>query len=151
MTCKHFKAPLAMAIGCAAALAATVACHSHEGSEKQLKEYADSFATQYYNWHFRQALDYCTPTSERWLRYAASNVHQADIDLLRAKPEDATVEIGDVDFGNDEVSATVSVKVTNFLRMDTIGTEAHLVQQADRRLPMVMHRGKWKIDLDSLP
>lgn len=151
MTCKKIKAPLAVALGCVAGLFAYASCQPHEGSEKQLKEDADSFATQYYNWHFERALAYCTPASERWLRYAASNVHPADIDLLRAKPEDASVEISDVEFGDDEVSATVSLKVSNFLRMDTIGKEAHLVDEAYFQLPMALHQGKWKIDLDSLP
>lgn len=130
---------------------AIVGCQPHEGSEEQLKEDVDSFATYYYNWHFEKALRYCTPESEKWLRYAASNVHQADIDLLHAKKEDASIEIEDIDFLDDEVSANVSVTVSNFLQMDTIGTEAHHVSQATFQLPMVMHNGKWKIKLASLP
>ena len=123
----------------------------HEGSEKQLKEDIDSFATYYYNWHFEQAVKYCTPESEKWLRFAASNVHPADIDLLHAKKEDATIEIQDIDFLDDEVSANVNITVSNFLQMDTIGTEAHHVSQATFQLPMTIHNGKWKVKLEQLP
>ena len=130
---------------------ASVGCQPHEGSEKQLKEDIDSFATYYYNWHFEKALKYCTPESEKWLRFAASNVHQADIDLLHTKNEDATIEIGDIDFLDDEVSANVQITVSNFLQMDTIGTEAHHVSQATFLLPMVIQGGKWKVKLDQLP
>lgn len=126
-------------------------CQPHEGSESQLKEDVDSFATYYYNWHFEQAAKYCTPRSEVWLRYAASNVHPADIDLLRAKQQDAIVELGDVDFHDDEVSATVSIKVSNYLKMDSIGKEAQLVKEASFHLPMVLHQGKWKVELKELP
>lgn len=123
-------------------------CQPHEGSEKQLLEDIDSFATYYYNWHFEKALKYCTTESEQWLRYAASNVHPADIDLLHAKQEDATVSIKDVDYHDDEVSASVNLQVDNFLQMDTIGKAAHPVGTGSFVIQMRMHGGKWKVDLD---
>ncbi len=126
-------------------------CQPHEGSESQLKEDVDSFATYYYNWHFRQAAKFCTSESEVWLRYASSNVHQADLDLLHQKQEDAVAEVQDVEFGDDEISAKVYLKVSNYYRMDTIGTEAHLVKEADVTLPMVMQEGRWKVLLNQLP
>ena len=134
---------------CAFLALAAMSCQPHEGSEKQLKEDIDSFATYYYNWHFEQAVKYCTPESEKWLRFAASNVHPADI--LHAKKEDATIEIQDIDFLDDEVSANVNITVSNFLQMDTIGTEAHHVSQATFQLPMTIHNGKWKVKLEQLP
>lgn len=143
---------LFVAIVCVfAGLMAMTGCQPHEGSEDQLKADVDSFATLYYNWHFPKAAKYCTPESERWLRYAASNVHEGDIEQLHQKPEDATVEITDVDFGDDEVSAVVTLKVSNFLQMDTIGQEAHLIPQAEFQLPMKMKGEKWKVDLSKLP
>lgn len=132
-------------------IAVFTGCQPHEGSEDQLKADADSFATLYYNWHFPKAAKYCTPESERWLRYAASNVHQGDIDQLHKKAEDATIEITDVDFGDDEVSAIITLKVNNFLQMDTIGQEAHLIPQAEVQIPMEMHGQKWKVKLEKLP
>lgn len=126
-------------------------CQRYEGSERQLKEDADSFATYYFNWHFLQAAKYCIFETRVWLRYASSNVHQADIDLLEAKKEDATVEIEDVDFHDDEVSATVRFQVKNFYQMDTIGQAAHLVDQATFQLPMEMHKGRWQVKLTELP
>lgn len=126
-------------------------CQMHEGSESQLKEDADSFATYYYNWHFEKAAKYCSSESEKWMRYAASNVHPADIDLLHNKPQDATIEIQEVSFGDDEVSAVVCLEVKDFYRTDTIGKEAHLVKQAAIQLPMTFHDGLWKVALKELP
>lgn len=126
-------------------------CQPHEGSEAQLREGIDSFATYYYNWHFEKANLYCTPESEKWLRFAASNVHQADIDLLNHKTEDATIEITDIDIHDDEVTADIHLDVTNYLQMDTIGTEAHHVDKASFVIPMTIHDGKWKVDLKGIP
>lgn len=126
-------------------------CQPHEGSEDQLKADVDSFATYYYNWDFPKAIKYCTPASERWLRYAASNVHEADVEALRQKADDASIEIQDVEFGDDEVTASVSISVSHFLQMDSIGQAAHLISQANFQIPMEIHNGKWKVKLEGLP
>ena len=149
MVKKHAKGLLALALAMAAGGFAGTSCDSHEGDEDQLKADADSFATYYYNWHFVQAAKYCTPGSERWLSYMASNVRQRDIDSLRSKAEDATVEIGDIQYGDDGTSATVSVSVSNFLQMDSIGSEPHLVVQSACLLPMTLDEGRWKVRMDS--
>ena len=51
-------------------------CKHELSEEEQLRTDADSFAVNYYNWHFEKALRYCTPESEKWLRFTASNVHR---------------------------------------------------------------------------
>lgn len=135
----------------AASLYGLTGCQSHKGDDDQLEADVDSFATFYFNWHFPKTLKYCTRSSEPWLRYAASNVHKADVERLRAKEEDATVEINDITFGDDGVTATASITVRNFLQMDSIGQEAHLVDEAEFRLPMSMENNVWKIRMVSLP
>ena len=78
-------------------------------------------------------------------------MHKADVERLRAKEEDATVEINDITFGDDGVTATASITVRNFLQMDSIGQEAHLVDEAEFQLPMSMENNAWKIKLEKLP
>ena len=143
-----------MAIAVAAILTSVytlTGCQSHQGDENQLENDIDSFATYYFNWQFPKTLKYCTQSSESWLRYAASNVHQADVDLLRTKAEDATIEINNIDFSDDGANATVSITVYNFLQMDSIGQDPQLIEQADFQLPMCMEKGLWKIKLEKLP
>ena len=143
---------LCIAVACmTASIFSLSGCEPHEGSEDQLKADADSFANNYFNWHFPKTLKYCTKSSEPWLRYAASNVHEADVERLRTKAEDATVEINDISFGEDGTSAIASITVHNFLQMDTIGQEAHLVDEAEFQLPMSMENNAWKIKLNKLP
>jgi hypothetical protein len=127
-----------------------VASCNHKGSEDQLKKTTDSFSTNYFNWHFKEALPYVTDDSHKWLRYAASQVHQADIDILRNMEQGATHEIGDIEFVSDSV-AYVLVNVNNFLSIDTIGTEGHIVDQATFRFKAVYFNNEWKIKLNSLP
>mgnify|MGYP007000016486 CR=1 FL=1 len=81
----------------------------------------DSFANNYFNWHFPKAVKYCTQESERWLRYAASNVNETDVELLRQKPEDASIEITDIDFGDDEQVPPLPLRFIIFSRWTVSG------------------------------
>ena len=132
-----------------------VACNrqSETFTARQIENAVDSFATNYFNWHFLQAAQFVTDSSQVWLHYAASQVHQADIEILREK-EDATVEIEGITT-TAPTTASVLVTVRNFLGMDTIGTEGHIVHKARFSLPVeeVQEQGKrvWKIRMASLP
>ena len=120
--------------------------------ESKARTAADSFATYYFNWQFHKAARFATDSSMIWLRYAASQVHEADIELLREK-EDAAVDIEEIVI-DDEETATAHITVRDFVRMDTIGTEGHLVEKASFVLQMerkAEERGDWKIRMEGLP
>ena len=120
--------------------------------EYKAREAVDSFATYYFNWQFSKATRYVTDSSQVWLRYAASQVHQADIDILRGK-EDATVEIKEIDVTSPD-GPVARIMVKDFLRMDTIGTEAHLVEKAYFMLrleEMPDDKMRWKVRMEGLP
>lgn len=125
-------------------------CQNHTGNDKQLKEFAGVFANNYFNWHFSRALSYCTPESEPWLSYMASNVSQADIESLRNMPQDANIEIGDILYDENDSTAKVAIRVNNFLQMDSIDTPAHLVKQADFEIVMIQRDGKWLVKMEGL-
>ena len=99
--------------------------------------------------HFEKALRYCTPESEKWLRFAASNVHQADVDSLRAKYEDAQIELGDIEWQDNDSLASIEITVSDFLQMDTIGKVARLTEKANFCLPMVKKDGRWMVRMGS--
>lgn len=124
---------------------------SRSDTDSQLKAVVDSFATHYYNWQFKQALPYCTPESESWLRFAATNVQQSDVDILRAQDEGASYQINDIKFGLGDSTAIVSLTVSHYLRMDTVGNAGQFVNKADFQLPVVCRNGRWMVHLTALP
>ena len=87
-------------------------CEFHAGSSRQLKKQVDSFAVYYFNWQFHKAVRFVTPESEKWMSYAASQVHQADIDLLQQKELPATCEIQEITYDDTLFSAASSVSGT---------------------------------------
>lgn len=80
---------------------------------------------------------------------AASNVHQADVDSLRAKNEDAQIELGDIEWQDNDSLATIEITVSDFLQMDTIGKVARLTENANFCLPMVKRDGRWMVRMGS--
>ncbi|HAT62742.1 MAG TPA: hypothetical protein DCS83_09430 [Prevotella sp.] len=122
----------------------------HKGKSDQLENDVDSFAQKYYNWQFEDALPYCTSDSKKWLQYAASNVHKADINLLRNKNQGASYEINDINYNNGDTTAIINIKVYNFLQMDTIGNSGRIIPSAVFLLKAVFHH-EWKIKMEGLP
>ena len=123
-------------------------CHRDE--ESQLKTDIDVFATAYFNWRFFEALPACTPSSRPWLSYMASQVTQADIDVLRAQAEGAAYEIADIQYAEDDRSATVKVTVRNFLPMDSIGSTSKIMPKAQFNIPVVRTGEVWKVELSGV-
>ncbi len=125
-------------------------CNSnHSGDKKQLKADADSFATYYFNWQFQKAIPYCTPSSRKWLCYAASNVHSADLNILRTKNDGASCHIHKIQFLNDS-TADILCTVNDYVCMDTIGKAGRIIHQSLFRLSLVFHH-QWKVRMEGLP
>ena len=123
---------------------------SRDGSEDQLREAVDSFAVSYFNYDFNKARRFCTDDSEKWLQFAASNVQQEDVDLLRQQEEPATVDVDEWDYTSDS-TASVHVNVHNYLRMDSIGKAGRMTDEGQYVLNAVIHQGKWFIRMADLP
>ena len=126
-----------------------VSCEYHAGSSRQLKKEVDSFAVYYFNWQFYNAIRFVTPESEKWMKYAASQVHQADIDLLQQKELPATCEIKEISYDDEHNTAIAHVTIHDYLRMDTIGKAATIVDVADFDIPLVYmpQKDQWIVNL----
>ena len=127
-------------------------CEFHAGSSRQLKKEVDSFAVYYFNWQFYHAIRFVTPESEKWIRYAASQVHQADIDLLQQKDVPATCEINEIAYDDEHNTAIAHVTIHDYLRMDTIGKAATIVDAAQFRIPLTYYAAtdKWVVEMNEL-
>ncbi len=135
-------------VGCV--LIGLCACTDHK-NEDQLRDTANAFAQTYFNWQFNDALTHCTPSSQRWISYAASQVKQDDVDKLRSAEQGASSEIKEINYQEGDSVASVVMKVENFLSMDSIGTVGHFVKSATYTLQLVQKGKRWKVRLTELP
>ena len=81
-----------LAAGLAATVCAAVATSCADGAadkeEKAAEAAAEAFASCYFNYDFAGARPYCTESSLKWLSFAASNVTQTDLDVLKTQREE---------------------------------------------------------------
>lgn len=122
---------------------------THRGSDDQLNSEVDDFATSYFNYNYKEAIRHCTPESRKWLIYAASNINDADINVLRNLKEGASIVINDYDFHDNDTTGFSLITVNNYMQLDTIGKAGHLIKKGDFRLPIVLRNKKWTIKMEA--
>lgn len=137
--------------GLAVLLLLTASCNGEPAGNDRLRADADSFATCYFNWQFQKAAGYADDSSSVWIEYMASQVHQADVGILRDMQRGACVSIGDIEWRDNDSMAYVDLTIENFAHIDTIGKAAHIVGMAKVTIPMRYSNGRWKAMLRSAP
>ena len=108
---------------------------------------AKDFAQDYFNLRYRQAASQCSPGAAKWVEYQASNVGQADLDVLNAQQDTARCEVDDVDVDGDR--ATVRLSVSHFLMCGPIGKPGTMIDKATFDVALRRHADKWLVDIDA--
>lgn len=126
------------------------ACGDDE--QPDISTVAEEFGKAYFNYDFNKASSLCTSESQRWIRFAASNIYKADIEVLRSMDHGSTVEVDGVDYGDNDSTATVRLEVAGGMVRDTIGNSGHVTdEKLIYSLMMVERNGGWWVRLEGLP
>ena len=105
-------------------------CDDTAGEGQEVAErVATAWGQAYFNYDFQRAAKYVTSESNRWLSFAASNIYQSDVDLLREQEEGVSVEVDDY-CELDDSTAEVILTVRNFLQRDTIGRAGRFIDES---------------------
>ena len=108
------------------------------------QEEAEEFANAYFNYDLAKAQLMVDEQSKKWLSYEASNITEADLELLRMQDKGATVTVDDSDCFAD--SAIVTVTVNDFLLADSLGSKGRMVDEKTFTIRLVQDaNGKWKV------
>lgn len=126
----------------------TCACTSEKEQEKReaVNNAAEKFANLYFNYQLNEVMPLTTADSHKWLRFAASNITQADIDMLRTM-ESADCSVKGITYSSDS-TAVVKVEVRNVLLPDTLGAKPHITPKALFRLALVNRSKKWLVKME---
>ena len=117
--------------------------------ENEAERVVHQWGEAYFNYQFKQALDYVTPESERWMRFAASNVTQEDLNALQ-KNGQAVVTLDGYYAGSD-TTGTAYLNVSNWLRTDSIGRAGSRQDQASFQVSLVKRDSRWMVRMEGLP
>ena len=123
----------------------TASCSYRE--EKAVEQSVVGFAQNYFNLRYQKALNACTPESEKWVRFKATNITQEDVDVYNSKRDTAECDVESIDLDDDK--ATAIVEVRNFLNCDSIGKPATICPNAKFRFELKKQDEKWMVDVQS--
>ena len=125
------------------------ACDAAHNDDSGATDAAVLWANAYFNCDFHEAERFATPESGRWLRFAASNITERDLQLLHAG-EGATVEADEhIPVANDTLR-TVTLRVSNYLSA-SLDTTARLMPKGTFRVQVVKRGNSWKVRMEGLP
>lgn len=131
--------------GLLAGVLLTASCSYRE--EKAIEQSVVGFAQNYFNLRYQKALNACTPESEKWVRFKATNITQEDVDVYNSKRDTAECDVESIDLDDDK--ATAIVEVRNFLNCDSIGKPASICPNAKFKLELKKQGEKWMVDVQS--
>lgn len=118
-----------------------------EGDDAAL-DVAANWADAYFNCDFHEAANYATPESDKWLRFAASNTTEQDLQTLEGK---ATATADEYFTEANDTLRVVTLHVRNFLKPVAVGTPAQLQEEGTFLVTVVKRDGKWKVRMEGLP
>ena len=110
---------------------------------KEPEQIAEHFLASYLDCDFSQASKFASPEMMDAISWRASNLTQADLDVLNERELPVAVEVEDVESFAD--SCVVTLKATDALLVDSIGSTARV---GDARFRMIMRKEKgsnWKV------
>ena len=110
-----------------------------------------AFAEAYFNYDFQRAAELVIPESMKWLRFAASNITQQDIDQLNAQEMPTVVDVTDYWQAPGDSTGTATVEVTDYLQKTTVGGGMQLVDEATFQLSVVEREGVYYVRMEGLP
>ena len=115
------------------------------------REAIQLFADAYFNYQLDDALSLVTEDSRQWIEFLASNIDSADVRLLREMSEGATCEIEEIRNGDNDSVVIASIIVRNALLKDSIGSQAHVVDERKTVIAFVQRGDQWFARLSCLP
>lgn len=124
-----------------------VSC-THTFHTDQRIEALDGFATAYFNYDFQTAAKFCTPESEKWLRYEASQMKESDVERLVAKEHGISYIVNSVEKQSDSLSVATLEVYDYYMNtaVDSVGQEESKVIFV---IPMCYQNKQWLVTLKS--
>ena len=123
-------------------------CNNNKTKQREAIQH---FADAYFNYQLDDALSLVTEDSRQWIEFLASNIDSADVRLLREMSEGATCEIEEIRNGDNDSVVIASIIVRNALLKDSIGLQAHVVDERKTVIAFVQRGEQWIARLSCLP
>jgi hypothetical protein len=125
------------------------ACGPSE-SDEEAEQTVLRFAETYFGCHYKEAAQLCTPSSEKWIRFVATNVTDSDLIVLNQSDVEPQYEVDDLN-AIDDSTMTATIEANHYFHLHDIGQKADIKEADTYTFTLRRINGQWKIDLASVP
>ena len=125
-------------------------CELAEPDDDAARDAAVRWADAYFNCDFHEAAEYATDESLPWLRFAASNTTEHDLQALQDEGG-ARVSADEGVLAANDTLRVIRLTVNHFLAPVAIGQEPHLADEALFEVTLVLRDNHWKVRMEGLP
>ncbi len=115
-----------------------------EAVDKPLKDWSEA----YFGFDYEEALDYMTPESEKWIRFAASNINEKDVSFINEHNKGAKIEIIDRQMMPGDTTCSARIRISDFVLLGFVGQENKVIDEAEYQITLVKRDGKWKVRME---
>ena len=113
--------------------------------DQQARNAAEDWADAYFNCDFKDAKEYVTEESQKWLQFAASNTTEQDLKQLQEAGGAQIAVSDDFEEANDTMRL-VTLTVSNCLT-----AKSALSQEATFKVRVVKREAGWQVRMEGLP
>lgn len=126
-----------------------VGCGQSE-REEEAEQTALRFAETYFGCQYKEAAQLCTPSSEKWIRFVATNVTDSDLVVLNQTDVEPQYKVDDLN-AIDDSTMTATLKASHYFYLHGIDKKAEIKEADTYTFTLRRMNGLWKIDLTSVP
>ncbi len=124
-------------------------CSFSSGDDDSIQQVAVAWADAYFNCDYHTAEKYTEGESIKWLRFAASNTTEKDLQLQNENP--ASVASDDYFPQANDTLYVVVLKVKNYLEATSLDEEPRQSKEGTFHINVVKSDGEWKVRMVGLP
>lgn len=125
-------------------------CQLADRESMQVRQAAEDWAEAYFHFDYQEAARHTTAEGLRWLQFAASNINEADVEVINQYINDITTSVSDVYVGNDTM-AVAAIHVNHWFSPDSIGHAGSMKDDGTVDVELVKRNGAWKVRMAGLP
>ncbi len=127
-----------------------VGCSTEMDGDQQARDAAGAWADAYFNCDYKEAIEYVTEDSRKWLLFAASNTTEQELELLQ-NAGGATVEIEDYFDEANDTMRLVTMTITNYFSPTTQLQTPTLAKEGTFKITVVKQHNQWLVRMVGLP
>ena len=112
--------------------------------DKPLKAWSEA----YFGFDYEEALDYMTPESGKWIRFAATNITEKDVSFINEHNKGAKVEIIDRQMMPGDTTCSARIRVSDFVLLGFVEQENKVIDVAEYQITLAKRDGEWQVKME---